>query len=408
MRGIKVGIDIGTTTITTVVLRREKDGKVRVLGVGTSASAGLRRGAIVNPDETALSLRRSLQAASRSSGIAIKSAVVGIGGSHLGSFTARGVVAISRADGEIMEDDVRRVIQAAEGLVPKNPNREVIHLIPREFKVDSQGGISDPVGMIGMKLEAEALAIDGAKSALSNLIKTCELAGIEIEDWAVSVLAASELLLTQEQKELGVMLLDLGAGTSDFAVFEEGHVLDVGSFPIGGSHITRDLAIGFRTPVAVAEEVKVRYAQAMTDRSGFKREHIMLSEFISGNKDVFAARDLVDIVAARLSDIFELTIKALKKIGRAGLLPGGVVLAGGVADIPGIQDVARRELKLPVEIAKAIRSEVLNEVLPSRLAVPIGLAIWPGAQGSRALGGGGRAWPRVLEALKRMLRAFVP
>ncbi len=408
MRGVAVGIDIGTTTVTTVVARRERDGKLRLIGVGSAPSAGVRRGGVVEAEPAAGALRRSLQAASRSAGLPIKSAILGVGGSHIGSFISRGAIAVSRADGEITEDDVRRVMLAAEGLIPKNPNREVIHLIPRQFKVDGETGIIDPVGMVGMKLEVEALVVDGAKPTLQGLIKCCELAGVEVEDWVSSVLAAAGLLLSREQKELGAILLDLGAGTSDFAVFEEGRVVDVGSFPIGGGHITSDIAIGFRTPVPVAEEIKLRHAVAVAERTGGRRDHIQLTDFVSGDGTAFATRDLVDIIAARLTDIFELTTKSLRKIGRAGLLPGGVVLSGGVADIPGIQDLARRELKLPVEVAKAVASDAMSDVVPPRLAVPVGLILWQWEHLRTPGQGRGNMWSMLADRAKRILRAFVP
>lgn len=409
MRGAIVGIDIGTTRMTTVVARPEKDGKFRVIGVGSSPSAGVRRGAVIDAEAASAALRRSVHEASRSSGAPVRSALVAIGGSHIGAFPIRGTVAVSRADGEVTEDDVRRVVYAAEGLIPRNPNREVIHVIPRQFRVDGEGGLTDPVGMAGMKLDVEALVIDSAKPALSNLIKCCELAGIEIEDWVSVTLAASEVLLTAKQKELGVMLLDLGAGTSDFAVFEEGQVLDVGSFPIGGSHITSDIAIGFKTQVAAAEAIKVRHASALAEAArGGRREAIRLADFSpAGGEEAFLVRDLTDIVAARLTDIFELAVKALKKVGRNGLLPGGVVLAGGVADIPGIQELARRELALPVEVAKGAALEEFADVVPPRLAVPVGLMRWRMRQ-EGGWRGGSRRWGGLAERLKRVLRSFVP
>lgn len=407
MRRVSVGIDMGTAVVTTVVAEHQRDGKVRILGVGSVPSAGMRRGAVVEADEAALALRRSLQEASRTSGVTIRSASLAIGGSHVGASATRGVIAISRADGEITEDDVGRVLAAAEGFAPHNPNREVLHLIPREFKVDGQGGIVDPVGMVGMKLEVEALVVDAAKPALQNLVRCCDAAGIEIEDWTCGVMAAAEMLLSRKQKELGAMLLDLGAGTSDFAVFEEGRVVDAGSFPIGGGHITSDIAIGFRTPVAVAEEIKVRHADLIGRERAARRETVALADFVDGDDSVFAVRDLADIVSARLTDIFELATKSLRKIGRAGLLPGGVVLTGGVSDIPGIQDLARRELRLPVEVAKAVAVEGVNEVVPPRLAVPIGLVLWQRKYGS-ATSRGRRQWMGILERMKRVLRAFVP
>lgn len=408
MRRVVVGIDFGTTNITTLVTERQKDGTVRILGVGSSPSAGMRRGAIVDVEEAAGALRRSVGEASRASGVRIDTAVIGIGGVHVGSYVTRGAVAISRADGEITEDDVARVLQAAEGVTPRNPNREIIHVIPREFMVDGQPGFADPVGMVGMKLEVSALVIDGAKPAIQNIVRSCDLAGVTISEWVLSILAAANVLLTKQQKELGVMLLDLGAGTSDFAIFEESQLVDAGSFPIGGSHITSDIAIGFRTPITAAEEIKTKYAHANLVERSTRRETIALAEFTEGDSTVFAIRDLVEIIVARLTDIFELATKALRKSGHAGLLPGGVVLTGGGADIPGIQDLARRELKLPIDIAKAITLENFPDVIPTRLAVPIGLVTWHGQH----LGGArqkSRGFLGVLtERLKQLLRSFVP
>lgn len=406
-RGIIAGIDIGTTKTTTVVARPEKSRKLRIVGIGTSPSAGLRRGAVVDAEAAAGSLRRSLAEASRSSGVTVRSAVVAAAGAHLATFSTRGAVAVSRADGEITDDDVQRVVAAAEGLIPKHPNREVVHLIPREFKVDGEGGIADPVGLVGMKLEVEALVVDGAKPSLANLIKCCELAGVEIDDWVAPMLAAATVLLTPRQRELGVMLLDLGAGTSDFAIFEEGRLLDAGSFPIGGGHLTSDIAIGLRTQVAVAEALKVRHASVAGDGASGKRDMIRLADFSAGSREECSTRDLANIVGARLTDIFELATKAAKRVGRAGLLPGGVVLTGGGADIPGIGELARRELRLPTEIAKAAATDLFIDVVPPRLAIPAGLIAWRIEQGQGALSRA-RPWRGVADATLRMLRVFIP
>ena len=410
MRTTTVGIDIGTATTTTVVARRERGGAFRIAAVGSAPSVGVRRGMVVDPEDAAMALKRSVQEASRAAGGAIRSAIVAVNGVHVGSAVVRGAIAVSRADGEITDDDVRRVMHAAEGLIPKNPNREVIHLIPRAYNVDGEGGVTDPVGMFGMKLEVEALVIDGAKAALANLIKCCELAGIEVEDWACGSLAAAEVLLGRQQRELGVMLLDLGAGTSDFAVFEEGRLVDAGSFPIGGSRITADIAIGLQTQFAAAEAIKLRHARAVADVRPGRRETIELALFTGGAvADTVQLRELADIVSARLADIFELASKALKRTGRSGLLPGGIVLTGGAADIPGILELARRELKLPVEVAKAMAVEAFTDVVPPRLAVSAGLVLWAAEQSAA---GGGRAASRwgsgFKVAVKRFLGALVP
>lgn len=420
MRGIAAGIDFGTTTITTVVGRREKDGALRLLGAGSAPASGMRRGNIIDVAAVRSALAESLAEAERESGARIRSAVIGVGGPSMNSFSVRGTIATSRADGEITEEDVERVIQAAEGFIAKNPNREILHIVPREYKVDGMSGIPNPVGMIGMKLEVEALVIDGPKPVLANIIKCCEAAGLEIENWASNVLAASEALLPKPERELGVMLLDLGAGTSDFAIFEEGRLVDVGSFPIGGGLITSDIAIGFRTAIPVAEQIKLKFAPFVLERTGRhdseprygglgRREEIRLADFTADDKTVYGMRDLSDIVTARLSDIFELVLKALRRTGRAGLLPGGVVLTGGVAAIPGIQDLARRELKLPVSVAREFTIAGVEEVIPSRYAVPVGLILWQEEQPYFARHRKNvRFWTRWQEELKGVLRSLIP
>ena len=412
IRAIFVGIDFGTAVITTAVLQVKKDGRLGILGVGSSPSLGMRRGSVVDVDDAASALRKSIHEASRQSGVAIKRAYVGLGGTHLAATSAKSAIAVSRADGEVTTEDVTRVIQAAENFSAKNPNREVIHVVPRHFKVDGESSIAEPIGMVGMKLEADVLVIDAAKSSLQNLIKTCELAGVQIEDWTSSTIAASEVLLSKKQKELGVMLLDLGADTTDFAIFEEGRLIDLGSFPLGGNHITSDIAIGFRTPVTAAEEIKMRYANAtFLERPGSRRETIALADFVEGDLSVYHMRDLAEIVSARLTDMFELSAKALKKTGRAGLLPGGVVLTGGVADIPGIHELARRELKLPIEITRAIVKDEIDDVIPPRLAIPVGLVLWHAAQSKTQWGLGFARWSGlgdIIENIKHILRSFVP
>ncbi|OHA09573.1 MAG: cell division protein FtsA [Candidatus Sungbacteria bacterium RIFCSPLOWO2_01_FULL_60_25] len=408
MRTISVGIDIGTTTVTTLITEERRGREVRIVGVGRAPSAGMRRGAIADVDAAAQAIRASVLEAGRAAGITVRSANLGVGGAHLGTFLTRGVVAVSRADGEITDGDTDRALQAAEGFISKNPNREIIHIIPREFKIDGQGGLANPVGLVGMKLEAEALVIDGAKQALGNIVRACELAGIAVDDWAANIIAASNVLLSREQKELGVMLLDLGAGTSDYAVFEEGRLLDAGAIPIGGMHITSDIAIGFRTTIAAAEAIKIRHAQAIAEGRLGKRDIIALADFTSGDTSVYATRDLIDIVTARLADIFELSNKALKRIGRSGLLPAGVVLAGGVAELPAIRELARREMKLPAEVVRTIASEGFEGDIPADLAVPLGLALWT-EEGRGILGHRRRrSWSGIPEALKRIFRAFIP
>src|SRR3989338_269473 len=315
MRRIVSAIDIGTTTISTVIAEKTKDGSIRILGIGQAPSFGMRRGAVADIDEVTSSLKRSIKEASRAANVPVTRATVSVGGTHINTFSSRGVVAISRADGEVTAEDVRRVLQAAESFVAKNPNREIVHIIPREFRIDSETGIKDPIGMVGIR--------------------------VEVEDVVFAPLASAEAVLSRRQKELGVMVLDIGGGTSDFALYEEGRLIHAGVLGWGGTHITNDIAIGLKTTVDVAEAVKLRYGYALPDTLP-KKDVVKLAEFIEHDATTFPQRNLAEIIEARLIDIFELAHKELKRVDKDGLLPAGVVLIGGASRIPGILDLAKR------------------------------------------------------------------
>ena len=376
MRGVSIGIDVGTTSITTAAVKTDKSGKPRLLAVAKSPSRGVRRGTVNDSVELTLALKSSVAEASKILGVRIKSAVVGFSGAGVASSVSRGVVAVSRADGEITIEDVKRVMQAAEALRPKNPNREIIHMIPRGYRVDHESGIRDPIGMVGMRLEVEALIIDAQKQALQNLVKAFEAAEIEVEDWLFSPVAASEVILSPRQKELGVMLLDIGGGTSDYAIFEEGQLMDAGSIPLGGEHISHDIALGFKTPVDIAEAIKMKYGHVVPD-AFTKREMITLAEFTEDDASEYSGRQLAEIIQARMADIFELAYKALNRAGAANRLPAGIVLVGGSSLLPGLREFSKKEMCLPVE-----RGVVQHIELPdscgtgSDVAVALGLALW--------------------------------
>ncbi len=377
-RNTIAAIDIGTTAITTVVAGSSgKDQKFRILGIGRSPTYGMRRGSVVDIDEVTASIKKSVQGAAKAANVKISSAIIAASGTHVNSFVSRGVIAVSRADGEISEGDVKRVLAAAESAIPRNPNREVIHIIPKEYKIDSESGIADPIGMVGIRLEVEAIIIDGAKTAMQSLMKCMEGAGVEVEDFVFSPLASAEAVLSRRQKELGVMLLDIGGGTSDFSVFEEGRLIHAGVFPYGGNHITSDIAIGFQTDVDVAEKIKLSFGHSLPDEIS-KRDQIKLAEFVPDAKEVYSQRELAGIIEARLKDIFELAHKELKKINRAGLLPAGLVLIGRASSIPGIVELAKRELELPVEIASALQTPYHGKSDEKLFDLPVasGLILW--------------------------------
>lgn len=376
-RNIITALDIGTSTVQTVVAeRRKQDSALQILGVGIVPSYGVRKGVVVDLDDATYSIRQSVEEASKAAGTPIKSVWLAVGGLYISVSSSRGVVAVSRADGEISPEDVKRAVTAAETFIPKNPNREVLHMIPRDYKVDHEPGVKNPIGMHGVRLEVDTLIIECSSPFLKNLFKCVEGADLTIKDYVFSPLAAAESVLTKRQKELGVVLLDIGGGTASFMVFEEGVPVHAGVVPIGGSHITNDVAIGFRTHVDAAEKIKLAYGSCLTPDFP-KKEQIQLSEFVEGETAAYPRRELSEIIEARLGDIFELLYKELKKINRTQLLPSGVVLTGGSSLIPGVVEFTKSEIKLPAEIGvpREFMSSLDEKYAPA-LATPLGVLKW--------------------------------
>lgn len=365
-RTILAALDVGSSTIQTVVAeQRRGEDSLHILGVGVAASAGVRRGVIVNIEDATAAIQQSVAEARRVSGVPVRSVWLAVGDAHVTVSSSRGVVAVSRADQEISPEDVRRAIAAAETFIPKNANKEILHIIPRDFRVDQESGVKDPVGMHGVRLEVDTLIIECSTPFLKNLLKCVEGAGLKVEDYIFSPYAAAEVCLTKRQKELGVMLVDIGGSTSSFMVFEEGVPIHAGVVPIGGSHITNDVAIGFRTQVDVAEQIKLAHASCLPDEIP-RKEQIKLAEFVPEAQSSHSRRELAEIVEARLQDLFELLQKELKKIDRTRLLPAGVVLVGGSALLPGLVELTREEIGLPVELGKLERVPIA----PTYVGVP--------------------------------------
>lgn len=346
---IIIGLDIGTSTVQVVVAQKLGAAqKLRILGTGQSSVNGLRRGVITDIEAAARSIREAVKMAERASGFSVREAYVSVGGSHIGCRSSSGVVAVSRADQEISEDDVMRAIRQAEA-VTLAANREILHVIPREFIIDGEKGIKDPVGMHGIRLEVGVLIIEGSTPVLKNLNKCLSEAGIEPSEFILSSLASSRAVLNSRQKELGVLTLDLGAGTTGLGVFEDGDIVYANILPIGSGHVTNDIAIGLRTSIDVAEKIKLEYGSCAASEIG-KKETIDLAKFGVEDQTKISRRMLADIIEARICEIFDLVNKELKKINRQGMLPAGVILVGGGAKLQGLVDLAKRELKLPAQI----------------------------------------------------------
>src|SRR3989344_1031370 len=340
-----IGIDIGSESVKAVALEMVPGEKsARVVGVGAALTKGVKKGAVTEPEEAAKGLKEAMAALEKSTGIKSGDVYVGMGGAGLAFQKSKGLVAVSRADGEITKEDMARAISASETNLTRLQNREILHKFPVLFRIDSETIARDPVGLTGVRLEAEVLFITSFSQNLKNAIKALEEADIYIEEIIASPLAAAHAVLEPREKEVGVMLLDLGASTTSVILFEEGLPYSLEVFPFGSSHITQDIAMGLRATLEEAEKIKINHGAVRHENASFKKP-----DLVYGN---YSKKKLAEIIEARLDDIFELVEKHLKKVERAGLLPGGVVIVGGGANLPGIEEFAKERLKLHARVAE--------------------------------------------------------
>lgn len=343
-----VGLDIGTSAVRCVVGGFDPDGSSMpsIIGHGQAPNQGMRRGAVVHVDEVADAIIKAVTEAERISGINIRHATVNVNGSHVSGLDSEGVIAISAANREITPEDRMRVEEAAT-IVNLPANREIVQFFAKSYSLDGQKNIKDPVGMHGVRLEVDAHIVTGSSPNLRNLDMALDKAGIGANHHTVSGLAAAEAVLTRQQKEAGTALIDIGAGTANLIVFEDGEVQHVAVIPMGGQHITNDLAIGLRTDLDIAEAVKVQHADL---RSGANRTAASVK--VGNRTHHFDFEEVNMIVGARVDEILEYVNKELQKIKRAGKLPGGVVMTGGTSKLPGIDEFARDHLELPARVGR--------------------------------------------------------
>ena len=373
---IVVGLDIGSSNIHAVIAQDFQEEEIpRIVGVGSAVSAGMRKGAVVDVEEAAGAINDSMEMAEKMSGITAEAATVSVGGVEIALQESKGVVAVGRADGEITEDDISRAIDAAQAIsIPLN--KEIIHIIPRSYRLDDQEDIKDPLGMNGVRLEVDTLIVEGSANHIKNLTKCADQAGIRIDDLVLKPLAAAKAVLNKKQKELGVALVNIGGKTSSLAIFEEGDLKHVAVIPVGAGHISNDIAIGLRTSVEIAEKVKLKYGNAFTEGIG-KKDEIDLSQIDSQEDGAVSHFHVVEIIEARLEEIFSLINKELKSVGKAGLLPAGVVLTGGGAKLPRIVTFAKESLGLPAQIGFPVRlGGILDKVDDPSFATAVGLILW--------------------------------
>jgi cell division protein FtsA len=371
------GIDIGNSQIKVVIASiNHEDSKPEILGFGSSSSHGLRRGMVVDMEETVNNVKVAVQRAEAMAGITIKRAYLSVNGLHINSQSSRGVIAVSRADNEISENDMERVEHAAS-VVSLPPNREIIHVIPKNYIIDGTEFVKNPLGMKGVRLEADVLIIDGLSPYLRNIVKCVNENGIEVSGLVYAPLASSLAILDKNQKEYGVVNIDFGGGISTIAIFEEADLLHSAVMPIGSRHITNDLAVLLRTSLDVAERVKLDHG-ATSDMEDLRKKEILdLSTLVNEDNFMIPKKQVLKVIDARVHELFDIVTTELKKVNKNGLLPAGIVLSGGGSNLPGLVFLAKDRLKLPVRIAKSDHFEGLSDVLddPS-YAVSLGLILW--------------------------------
>ncbi len=371
------GIDIGNSEIKVVITKLEREAaRPEILGAASAVSHGLRRGMVVDMEETIDNVRTAVQRAEAIAGVKLKRAYVGVNGLHIKSQVSRGVIAVSRADNEISQSDIDRVIQAAS-VVSLPANREIIHVIPKNFIVDGVENVKNPLGMKGVRLEAEVTIIDGLAPHLRNIAKCVNENGIEVAGLVFAPLAASLAVLDKNQREYGVMHLDFGGGTSSLTIFEEADLLHSAVLPIGSKHITNDLAVALRTSMDVAERVKLEHAATSFGEDLRRSGNIDLSSVIGEENFQLPKKQLMRVVDARTGELLDMVTNELKKSGRNGMLPAGVVVSGGGANLPGLIQLIKDSLRLPVKLARPLHVEgVIDTVGDPSYAVATGLALW--------------------------------
>ncbi len=365
------GIDVGTTKVCTIVAEVNDGGLMRVAGVGLTPSHGMHKGLVVNINEAKASIRESVRKAEQTSGYQIESAFVGVTGRHISARNNRGVVAIARNDRLVRSDDLKRVLQTAQSV--KVPNDEkLLHLIPRTYAVDGQEGVRNPVGMHGFRLDVETHVITAAVSSVKNLVKCIRGVGVDIDDLVFEPLASSEAVLSEDEKQAGIILADIGGGTTDISVFKDGSIWHSSIIPVAGYQFTRDIAIGLGLPFEVAEEMKRKYGTVLAQNGGHTED-----DGIGQNGHNISYQSLCDIIRARVEELIRLIGLELPRNEFESLVPAGLVLTGGSSNLQGIDLLGREILGVPVRVGGPVGIYGISDVLHNpAYATSVGLLLW--------------------------------
>lgn len=367
-----VGLDIGTTKICAIVGEVKENG-LDIVGIGTHPSKGLKKGVVINIELTVNSIKKAIDEAELMAGCEISAVYAGIAGSHIRGFNSHGVVAIK--DKEVRDADVRRVIDAACAVaIP--PDREVLHVLPQEFTIDEQDGIREPLGMSGVRLQGNVHIVTGAVASAQNIVRCTQQCGLNVSDIVLEQLASAEAVLSEDEKELGVALVDIGGGTTDIAIFTNGSIVHTGVLAIGGNHLTNDIALGLRTPSEHAEKLKRKYGAAMVSMVD-KDETIEVPSIGSRPSRVMSRQILCEIIEPRVEEIFELVKREIEKTGYEDLLASGVVITGGSTLLPGTAELAEEVIGLPVRggVPRGVGG-LVDVVRSPMFATGVGLALY--------------------------------
>ena len=356
---LQVGLDIGTSKIVAIVSELHKDGSIEVVGIGSAPSRGLKRGVVVDIESTVQSIKRAIEEAELMAGCEIQSVYVGIAGSHIRSINSDGIVAIK--DREVTRSDVDKVLDAAKAVAIPN-DQKVLHVLPQEYVIDGQDGIRHPIGMSGVRLESRVHLITGSESAAQNIAKCVARCGLAIDQMIVEQLASSTSVLTEDEKELGVCMVDIGAGTTDIAVFTQGAIRHVSAIPIAGDQVTNDIAVAMRTPTQYAEEIKLKYACALRQLASAD-ETISVPSVGDRSPRRLARQTLAEVVEPRYEELFTLVQADLQRSGYVDLIAAGIVLTGGAARMEGAVELAEEIFHVPVRLGASLQVTGLTEVV---------------------------------------------
>jgi len=371
---VVVGLDIGTSKIAAIVGKLTNNGQVEVLGIGTYPSVGMKKGVVVNIEATVDSIREAVTRAENTSGISnIKRVLVGVSGSHIQSINSHGTVAIPNK--EVSHEDIDRVMQNAQTI--KLPSSDqILHVMPQSYTIDGQEGIREPLGMSGVRLEANAHIVTGSASALSNITKCVERCGLEVDGLVLEQLASSDAVLSEDEKELGVCLVDIGAGTTDIAIYHEGAICHTHVFPVGGDQVTGDIAYALRTPTQAANDIKVKYACAHP-QAMHEDEDIEVPSVGDRVARCLSRKSLVGVVGPRYAEIFEMVEEEISKAGYANKLAAGVVLTGGSSQVQGLVELAEETMSMQVRMGFPMGiTGMLQDVCHPEYATTVGLLLY--------------------------------